>query len=57
MPLERMSWVNCVASLSIFRDHVHPDIPTPTNRQPDFSTYLTMYNCHYPLRHSLARRI
>ena len=39
-----------MASLSNFRDHVHPDIPTPTNRQPAPSTYMTlMYNRHYTL--------
>ena len=50
MAWERRTWVDHVASLINFRDHVQPDIPTPTNRQPAPSTYMTlMYNRHYTL--------
>ena len=39
-----------MASLSNFRHHVLGDIPTPDDRQPAPSTYMTlMYNLHYTL--------
>ena len=47
---ERETWVARMASLSNFRHHVPGDIPTPDNRQPAPSTYMTlMYNLHYTL--------
>ena len=47
---ERQTWVDWMASLSKFRDHVPRDIPTPDNQQPAPSTYMTlMYNMHYTL--------
>ena len=47
---ERKTWVARMASLSNFRHHVPGDIPTPDDRQPAPSTYMTlMYNLHYTL--------
>ena len=47
---ERDTWVARMTSLSNFRHHVPGDIPTPDNRQPASSTYMTlMYNLHYTL--------
>ena len=47
---ERETWVARMASLSNFRHHVPGDIPTPDERQPAPSTYMTlMYNLHYTL--------
>ena len=47
---ERETWVARMASLSNFRHHVPGDIPTPDDRQPALSTYMTlMYNLHYTL--------
>ena len=47
---ERETWVARMASLSNFRHHVPGDIPTPDDRQPTPSTYMTlMYNLHYTL--------
>ena len=47
---ERESWVARMASLSTFRHHVPGDIPTPDDRQPAPSTYMTlMYDLHYTL--------
>ena len=47
---ERGTWVARMASLSNFRHHVPGDIPTPDDRQPTPSTYMTlMYNLHYTL--------
>ena len=44
------TWVDRVASLNNFRDHVPGDIPTPDNHQLAASTYMTlMYNKHYIL--------
>ena len=44
---ERETWVARMASLSIFRHHVPGDIPSPDDRQPAPSTYMTlMYNLH-----------
>ena len=47
---ERETWVARMASLSNFRHHVPGDIPTPDDRQPTPSTYMTlMYSLHYTL--------
>ena len=47
---EPETWVARMASLSNFRHHVPGDIPTPNERQPAPSTYMTlMYNLHYTL--------
>ena len=47
---ERETWVARMASLSNFRHHVPGDIPTPDERQPAPSAYMTlMYNLHYTL--------
>ena len=47
---ERETWVARMASLSNFWHHVPGDIPTPDDRQPAPSTYMTlMYNVHYTL--------
>ena len=47
---ERTRWVDPMASLSNFRDHVPGDIPTLDNQQPAPSTYMTvMYNKRYTL--------
>ena len=47
---ERETWVARIASLSNFRHHVPEDIPSPDDRQPAPSTYMTlMYNLHYTL--------
>ena len=47
---ERETWVDRMASLSNFRDHVRGDVPSPDNQQPALSTYMTlMYNIHYTL--------
>ena len=47
---ERETWVDRMASLSTFRDHVPGDVPTPNNQQPAPPTYMTlMYNIHYTL--------
>ena len=47
---ERETWVARMTSLSNFRHHVPDDIPTPDDRQPAPSTYMTlMYNLHYTL--------
>ena len=47
---ERDTWVAQMASLSNFRHHVPGEIPTPDNRQPAPSSYMTlMYNLHYTL--------
>ena len=45
---ERETWVARMASLSNFRHQVPGDIPTPDERQPAPSTYMTlMYHLHY----------
>ena len=50
MASKRMTWVDHVASLSNFRDHIPGDITTPKNNQPTPSTYMTlMYNKHCTL--------
>ena len=50
MGWKRRTWVERMASLSNFRDHVQGDIPTPDNHQPAPSTYMTLlYNQHYTL--------
>ena len=47
---ERETLVARMASLSNFRHHVTGDIPTPDDRQPAPSTYMTlMYNLHFTL--------
>ena len=47
---ERETWVAWMAYLSNFRHNVPGDIPTPDDRQPTPSTYMTlMYNLHYTL--------
>ena len=47
---ERETWVARMASLSNVRHHVPGDIPTPDDRQPAPSMYMTlMYNLHYTL--------
>ena len=47
---ERETWVARMASLSNFRHHVPGYIPTPDDRQPTPSTYMTlMYNTHHTL--------
>ena len=47
---ERETWVSQMTSLSNFRHHVPGDIPTPDDRQPAPSTYMTlMYNLHSTL--------
>ena len=47
---ERETWVALMASLRDFWHHVPGDIPTPDDRQPAPSTYMTlMYNLHYTL--------
>ena len=47
---ERETWVDWLASLSNFRDHVPGEVPTPDNQQPAPSTYMTlMYIIHYTL--------
>ena len=47
---ERETWVDRMAYLSNFRDHVPGDVPTPDNQQPASSTHMTlMYNIHYTL--------
>ena len=50
MPWERRIWVDRVASLSNFRDHVPGDIPFLDNQQPAPSMYMAfMYNKHNTL--------
>ena len=50
MAWERRTWVDHVASISNFREHVPGDITNPKNHQPTPSTYMTlMYNKHYTL--------
>ena len=47
---EQETWVARMASLSNLRHHVPGDIPSPDDRQPAPSTYMTlMYNLHYTL--------
>ena len=47
---ERGSWVARMARLSNFSHHVPGDIPTPHDRQPAPSAYMTlMYNLNYTL--------
>ena len=47
---EQETWVARMASLSNFGHHVPGDIPTPDDRQPTPSTYMTlMYKLHYTL--------
>ena len=47
---ERETLVVRMASLSNFRHHVPGNIPSPDDRQPTPSTYMTlMYNLHYTL--------
>ena len=47
---ERETWVDRMASLSNFRDHVPGDVPSPDNQQPAPSTYMTlMYNMPFSL--------
>ena len=50
MESKRRTWLDRVASLRNFRDHIPGDIPTPDNQQPAPSTYMPlMYNKHYTL--------
>ena len=50
MAWETRTWVDRMASLSNFRDHVPGDVPTPDNQPPAPSAYMTlMYNIHYTL--------
>ena len=50
MAWETRTWVDHVASVSNFTDHVPSDIPTPSNQQPAPSMYMTlMYSKHYTL--------
>ena len=47
---ERVTWVDQLASLSNFRDHVPGDVPIPDNQQSAPWMYMTlMYNIHYNL--------
>ena len=47
---KREIWVDRMASLSNFRDHVPGDLPIPDGQQPAPSTHMTlMYNIHYTL--------
>ena len=47
---ERRTWVDRVASLSNFRDHVPGQVPSPKKQQPTPSAYMTlMYNGHSTL--------
>ena len=47
---KRRTWVDRVAFLSNFRDHLPGSILTPDNKQPAPSTYMSlMYNKHYTL--------
>ena len=47
---ERETWVDGMAFLRNFMDHIPGDVPTPDNQQPAPSTYMTfMYNIHNTL--------
>ena len=47
---ERETWVDRMAALSNFRDHVLGDVPTRDNQQPGPSTCMTLIcNIHYSL--------
>ena len=47
---QRETWVDRMASLSNFRDHIPGDVPPPENQLPAPATYMTlMYNIHYTL--------
>ena len=48
--MERVTWVDRMASLSNFRHQVPGDVPTPDHQQPAPSQYMNrMYNIHYTL--------